>query len=87
MHAKESPSVQGVTREKMKTSITDFFGIDDEARFHAECQFSNALYGKFLGRAPSLDVVKTTLLDKWKDWGEVSIANLPNGYFLIQCST
>lgn len=64
----------------------DFFQIDDEAKFCAESRFFNALYGKFLGRTP-LDVIKTDLLERWKVWGDVTVVDLPNWYFLIQCSS
>ena len=74
-------------REKLKASVTNFYKIDDETKSMAESWFSNALYGKFLGRAPPLDTVKNSLLERWSVWGETSIADLPNGYFLIRCSS
>lgn len=77
--------VQGAALEKLKAFVIDFFKIDDDAKFHVEYHFSNALYGKFRSSSP-LDVVKTALLDRWNDWGEVFIADLPNEYLLIQCN-
>ena len=59
--AKEAPIVQGVALEKLKTIIIDFVRIDQEAQFRAKSHFTNTLYGKFLGRAPLLDVVRNVL--------------------------
>ena len=47
----ESPVVQGEALEKLKASVSDFYKIDEETRYRAESRFTNALYGKFLGRA------------------------------------
>ena len=81
---KDSSLVQGTALEELKAYVDNFNKLDEEARFRAESYFANALYNKFLGKAPPLDLVKSVLLEKWKSWGEVHIADLPNGYFLIQ---
>lgn len=44
----------------------------------AEDRFASAMHGQFLGEAPRLDLVKLTMLEKWKAWGNMHIANIPN---------
>lgn len=68
VRAEGSPVVQGAALEKLETLVTYFFKINDEARLRAEERFSNALYRKFLCRPPTLDTVRSVLLDRWKEW-------------------
>lgn len=87
LRAKEFFVVQGAALEKSKASVTNFFKIDNDMKFQVETRFSNVLYGKFLGWTSLLDVNKPVLLERWRQWGDVSIADHLNGYFLIQCSS
>ncbi|KAJ0981964.1 hypothetical protein J5N97_010219 [Dioscorea zingiberensis] len=45
------------------------------------------VYGKFLGRAPPLGIVREALSRFWADLGEFTVADMPNGFFLIRCGT
>lgn len=79
--------VQGDASEKLKFVVTDFVRLDEDIRSRAQDRFANALYGKFLGRPLPLDIVTKVLLDRWKEWGKITIADIPNGYFLIRCDS
>lgn len=50
-------------------------------------KFKHALYGKLFGKLPSFDQVKSMLLTRWSEFGEIFISDLPNGFLLIRCST
>ncbi|KAJ0965564.1 hypothetical protein J5N97_026702 [Dioscorea zingiberensis] len=45
------------------------------------------LFGKVLGKAPNLEVARETLSRLWRSYGDFSIADMPNGFFVIRCST
>lgn len=49
--------------------------------------FYNALYGKFFGKSLPMDFVRTVLRGLRRQWGEVQIANIPNGFFHIRYET
>lgn len=59
--------------------------MDDDIYSRVEERYITALYGKFLGKAPHLELVKASHDDKWNLCGEFHIADLPTGYFLIKC--
>lgn len=72
---------------KLKSSVSNFVRIDKETCSRAQDCFANALYGKFLGRPPPLEIVNNVWVTRCREWGEVTVADLPNGYFLIRCAT
>ncbi|KAJ0964611.1 hypothetical protein J5N97_025749 [Dioscorea zingiberensis] len=45
------------------------------------------LFGKVLGKAPNLEYARETLSRLWCSYGEVTIADMPNGFFLVQCES
>ncbi|KAJ0979364.1 hypothetical protein J5N97_014838 [Dioscorea zingiberensis] len=47
----------------------------------------STLYGKFLGRAPTLDGAKEQLTRLWGHISGFTVPDMPNGFFVIQCST
>ena len=75
------------TLEKLKASITDSVQVDNESSNRARMRFQHALYGKLFGMTPPFDFVKNTLLRLWSSFGVVHISDMPNGYFLIRCSS
>lgn len=46
-----------------------------------------ALFRKFLGKAPPLEQVKLGLSYLWRNFGSLSVAEMPNGFFFIQCES
>lgn len=71
--------VQGKIIEKLKNSIN--------VRTRASECFQNALYGKFLGKTPPLELIQSTLTEKWLVWGSCHIGVMLNGYFFVQCES
>lgn len=65
----------------------DFVKMDKDIRFRAQVRFANSFYGKFLRWPLPLEIVNKVIIDRWKEWGEVAVADLSNGYFLIHCSS
>lgn len=45
------------------------------------------LYTKFLGKTLPLDQAKLVLADAWRGLGAFFVADLPNGYYFIDCET
>ncbi|KAJ0970134.1 hypothetical protein J5N97_023011 [Dioscorea zingiberensis] len=54
---------------------------------NAQEKMKGSLYGKFLGRPPPLEVVRENLSKLWETWGDVTVADMANGFFLIRCSS
>lgn len=65
--------IQGELLEKLQNSIHDFVQVDEYVRKRVAETNENALYGKFLGKAPLLEIVRTVLTEKWKQWGSFTL--------------
>lgn len=50
-------------------------------------KFQHSLFGKFFGKPPPFDQVKTFLKTKRAEFGKVFISDLPNGFLLIRCAS
>lgn len=48
---------------------------------------NTCLYAKFLGKALPLDQAKLALADAWRGLGNFSVADLPNGFYFINCES
>lgn len=60
---------QRETLENLKKSVSDVVIIHKELKDKAMNKMSNSLFGKFLGRAPPLKVVKNSLSEMWRGMG------------------
>lgn len=67
--------------------MTSFVHLDEDSINRGGMKFQFALYGKFFGKSPPFEKVKSLLLTKWSEFGETFISDVPNGFLLIQCST
>lgn len=82
-----SPLVDGPVLRKLKASTTEFIRLDGDAMARACLRFQHALLGKFFGKPPPFDQVKSILQSKWNEIGEIAISDLPNGYLLFWCES
>ncbi|KAJ0967939.1 hypothetical protein J5N97_024856 [Dioscorea zingiberensis] len=44
------------------------------------------LYGKIYGWLPPLELIRESLSRQWADLGECTMADMPNGFYMIRCS-
>lgn len=72
---------------RIKNSTTNFIQLDNEAIYRASRRFQFALYGKLFGKSPPFEHVKSELISKWSNYGEIHISDLPNGFMLVHCSS
>ncbi|XP_039136996.1 uncharacterized protein LOC120274516 [Dioscorea cayenensis subsp. rotundata] len=82
-----SPLVEGPVLRKLKASTSEFIRLDGDAMARARLRIQHSLLGKFFGKPPPFDQVKSILQSKWNDIGEISISDLPNGYLLFRCES
>ncbi|KAJ0983711.1 hypothetical protein J5N97_011966 [Dioscorea zingiberensis] len=82
-----SITIPGPLLEKIKASVTDTISLNPEALNRAHESMKGTLFGKVLGRAPNLEAARETLSRLWGCYGEFTIADMPNGFFVIRCST
>lgn len=73
--------------DKLKSSSRAAITIDPELWSSAQDGMTTSLYVKFLGKSLPLDQAKLALTDTWRGLGDFSVADLPNGYYYIKCST
>ncbi|KAJ0975853.1 hypothetical protein J5N97_017818 [Dioscorea zingiberensis] len=45
------------------------------------------LYGKIYGRLPPLELIRESLSRQWAELGECTVADMPNGFYMIRCSS
>ncbi|KAJ0974944.1 hypothetical protein J5N97_016909 [Dioscorea zingiberensis] len=86
-HEIPSITIPGPLLEKIKASVTDTISLDPEALSRAHEAMRGTLFGKVLGRAPNLEVAREILSKLWGSYGDFSIADMPNGFFVIRCSS
>lgn len=48
-------------------------------------KMNNTLFGKFLGKAPPLEVIPNSLMEMWRGLGPFSMLDMSNGFYLIHC--
>lgn len=71
--------------KNLKKSVNDVVLVDYELKAPVSNILMNFLFGKFLGKAPPLEVVKNSLMEMWKRMGPFSVSDMPNGFYLIRC--
>lgn len=69
----------------MKQSVNDVVFVGKKLKEREICKMSNSLFGKFLGKAPPLEVVLRSLLEMWRGMGSFTVSDMSNGFFLIRC--
>lgn len=69
--------------EKLKKSVSDVVLVDKEMKERAFNRMNNTLFGKFMGKAPPLELVRKTLLEMWRGMGQFSVSDMSNGFYLI----
>lgn len=69
--------------EKLKKSVSDVVLVDKEMKEWAFNRMNNTLFGKFMGKAPPLELVRKTLLEMWRGMGQFSVSDMSNGFYLI----
>lgn len=57
--------------------------VDHELKAHVSNRLTNSLFGKFLGKAPPLEVIKNSLMATWRGMGPFSVLDMPHGFYLI----
>ncbi|XP_039136678.1 uncharacterized protein LOC120273995 [Dioscorea cayenensis subsp. rotundata] len=82
-----SPLVEGPVLRKLKASTSEFIHFDSDSVARAHLRFQHSLIGKFFGKPPIFEQIKTVLLTRWQEFGEISISDLPNGYLLFRCES
>lgn len=82
-----SPLVPGPVLSKLKANTSEFIHIDGDSMARARLRFQHSLLGKFFGKPLLFEHVKTVLHNRWSEFGEVSISDLPNGYLLFRCAS
>ncbi|XP_039140407.1 uncharacterized protein LOC120277614 [Dioscorea cayenensis subsp. rotundata] len=81
-----SPLHNPAILNKLKETTSDFIKLDNDTLNRARLRFQHFLFGKFFGKPPLFEQVKTILLKKWEKIGEILISDLPNGFILIRCA-
>ncbi|XP_039121436.1 uncharacterized protein LOC120258150 [Dioscorea cayenensis subsp. rotundata] len=71
--------------EKLKKSVNDVVMVEKAMRTRATNRMANSLFGKFLGKAPPLEVVRKSLTEIWRGMGPFSVSDMSNGFYLIHC--
>lgn len=79
-----SPLVAGPVLSKLKACTSEFIHIDGDSMTRARICFQYSILGKFFGKPPLFEHVKTVLLTRWSEFGEISISDLPKGYLLFK---
>ncbi|XP_039144885.1 uncharacterized protein LOC120282194 [Dioscorea cayenensis subsp. rotundata] len=80
-----SPLHNPTVLNKLKASTSEYIKVDNDTLSRVQLRFQHSLIGKFFGKPPSFDQVKSILLKKWENLGEIQISDLPNGFLLIRC--
>lgn len=68
-----SPLIEGPMLRKLIASTTEFIRFDRDAIARARFRFQHSLIGKFFGKPPPFDQIKSILQSKWNDFGEISL--------------
>ena len=73
--------------EKLKGSIQDMVLTDDDFQGKMLERMQTTLFGKFLGKAQSLEQAKRAFLNLWKNIGSYKVADMAIGFYLIKCKS
>ncbi|KAJ0980100.1 hypothetical protein J5N97_008355 [Dioscorea zingiberensis] len=68
-------------------SVHDTVTLDEDAVARAHESMKVVLYAKLLGKAPPLDYLRGYLVRQWSIFRDFTLTDMPNGYFLIKCSS
>lgn len=71
--------------EKLKSYVNEVVMVAKEMQVRATNRMANSLFGKFLGKAPPLEMVKRSLQEMWRGMGPFSISDMYNGFYFIRC--
>lgn len=72
---------------KINSTTRSLITINPELWFSAPDGMQPSIYVKFFIKALPLDQAKLALKDAWRGLGEFSIADLPNIYYFIWCTS
>ncbi|KAJ0965073.1 hypothetical protein J5N97_026211 [Dioscorea zingiberensis] len=88
----QGPQVDSITYpnpmlERLKAVVQDTIILDDDLVERLRANKRLSLHGKFLGKPLPLEIAKNGLSRLWEGLGDFKNTDMPNGFYLITCSS
>ncbi|KAJ0974497.1 hypothetical protein J5N97_016462 [Dioscorea zingiberensis] len=77
----------GPMLDRLKAVVQNTVILEDSLVDRIRAKRKLCLHGKFLGKPLPLEVARNGLARLWEDLGWFKIADMPNGFYLITCSS